>query len=186
MYTTLWYNKYIKTKEYNKITGLPESFEPPSFEVCKKLFYGQKKNEHPYFELIRNKIIEINGKKGFTKSVNGRNLRSEFHLIFKEHMQKMEPSKKEDVVKEINSALKKCLEQKHIWLVTSGDSIKPDKFRWMKSPEIPIATSFEVKFDSDIKLIFNTENDEKKIICSFRWGYCVGMANIRIDVKSIK
>ena len=180
IYAQEWFNvlnRYIEEHDYSI------SAPRPTFEEYKKSVFKQAKNKQPYILEFLERYRSETGKDNLAKE------RTEFNKIFAAEMINEEVL--EDLRKDISHIYQKSMKDKEIWLQIHGEidsdhnlidikwtkGMSPEQLESRQVKKITIQTSTpDIKFSCDC-------GPEFKFEAHLRWGYYIGVGNLRIDFK---
>ena len=193
IYAREWFNELkIHAHEHEYNISVP----PPTFEEYRKDIFKQGKNKNPW-------VVEfLNMYRGKTGRQNLGMERPKFNKDFVSKMISPSPtdddnSKKkkkkilDDFKKDVSLIYNNTMKDKEFWLQIHGDindDISRIDIKWTKgmSPQQLEERSIKkisVKTISpDIKFCCNC-GPEFEFEAHLRWGYCIGVGNLRIDLK---
>ena len=177
IYAREWF-KFVK--HYIKINKFNMTSQIPSFEEYQTSIFKQAKNKNPYILEFQKKYKDHTGKnkidverKDFNKNFASTEINESILVNLKE---------------EINKKYIEAMKEKEIWLQIHGDIDNIINVFWRKG-----MTEEELKSRTISDIFIETPTPDIKFRCvcgpdfSFiahlRWGYYIGIGNLRIDFK---
>lgn len=178
-YLRLWYEINVDNKEINKEYDLGEI---PS--------YNDWKQGGPYCTTnipkgLYNKTLKENYRKKFPgKSMNGMNGHNIDYRksVHKKFMEIITEEDKNILIKEVNEIYREVMDQKEIWLQTTGDPNGSFSWKWYDKIDTSDIINIDISVGTDIDFIFNTICG-KKIKGKMRWGNGCGFTCFRLDLS---
>jgi hypothetical protein len=172
----LWYDLVVKGPVVNKKYNLPE---PPPFEEW--LVGG------PYCMVNPKSEYSIKTKENYRniypkKSMNGHGHDEIDYRIKPNSAFDMNDEEKSILIKEVQDIYNDIMNQKDVWLQTTGTIDGPFSFKWFNKIEPKKIVDVELVKKKDIEFIFKLE-DNTSFTGIMRWGKGCGYSCFRMDFK---
>ena len=175
-YLKLWYDLIVNNIDINNKYNLPK---PPTFEEW--LVGG------PYCMVDPKSEYSIKTKENYRniypkKSMNGWGHDNIDYRIEPNKAFNMTDEEKSTLIKEVQEIYNDIMNQKDVWLQTTGTIDGPFSFKWFNKIEPKKIINVELVKKKDIEFIFKLE-DNTSFTGIMRWGKGCGFSCFRVDFK---
>jgi len=175
-YLKLWYDLVTNNSDINKKYNLPDS---PPFEEW--LIGG------PYCMVDPTSEYSIKNKENYRyiypkKSMNGWGHDEIDYRIKPNDAFSITEDEKLTLIKEVQDIYDHIMNEKEVWLQTTGDPQKEFSFKWYNKIEPKKIIDVELVKNKDIEFIFKLD-DKTSFTGIMRWGKGCGFSCFRMDLK---
>ena len=175
-YLKIWYDLVVNNPEINQKYNLPE---PPPFEAWLK--------GGPYCMVDPKSEYSIKTKQNYrdkfpNKSMNGWGHGEIDYRIEPNNAFDITDVDKSTLIEEVQNIYDDIMNQKDVWLQTTGTIDGPFSFKWFDKIEPKKIIDVELVKNKDIEFIFKLE-DNSSFTGIMRWGKGCGFSCFRVDFK---
>ena len=175
-YLKLWYDLVVNNPEFNHKYNLPE---PP---ICEEWLLGG-----PYCMVDPKSDYSIKTKENYReiypkKSMNGRGHDEIDYRIKPNNVFNITDEEKSTLIKEVQEIYTDVMNQKDVWLQTTGIINDKISYKWFDKIEPKIIVDVELIKKKDIEFKFKLE-DNTSFTGIMRWGKGCGFSCFRMDLK---
>lgn len=175
-YLKLWYDLIVNDSEFNQKYNLPD---PPPFEEW--LVGG------PYCMVNPKSDYSIKNKENYReiypgKSMNGWGHDEIDYRIRVNDSFEITEEEKSILIEEVQTIYNDVMDQKDVWLQTTGTIDGPFSFKWFDKIPPQKIVAVELLKKTDIEFIFKLE-DGSSFTGIMRWGKGCGFSCFRMDLK---